>query len=843
MAAAPGAQGLQGQETTVEAEHVRHRELRDWLSQRRLYPLLVQMLEQEMVSGNDPEQRSEMAGQLAELYAWQLNTGQAEFAKVSTRLDELVDEFPDAIPLPTQTSVVFGRYRRAKDAFESWIWNRQDLGLRTDAQARFSGVIEDTEQMIDRWRLDGVPREESSQETASSQRQLNAAISQLVYLAGWSRYYRSLTMSDLEVRRELLLLAEADFLQLLAIADRDQFIKLAPQWFPLNSEWTCRLVLGMGMVSQSLEHLEQAEFAFDMLTETRVPLSIRNNQRVWRFHSMLFPGQLEACRRLVDQWQQAGDAVAGDIGSWSTVAMAGLTWPDQQAEQAQSLTLAGLTGLARANEFQVIDDLILQYPVDIRGDTFFAQWLAGYASLKQAEAGVTKIETAIDLLADALNPRREKVNPVYRARCRYHYGFALYVARNYDRAADQFRQAVAVLQQLDPVLAEHADWMQCQAQYQLASSDASWRPALQFQLQEYLKRWPDSLHAPQAVFMQIMQNLDEQSTDAAIATLLSLPSDDPNYERAQYEICRMLHRSWSNATDAAGREELASRLLEAANQYMNIVALPREYQVQTRFTTTCLLAADVLLNGNATDVERAGHWLARCQELPAEVLDQPVTGAEYRFLLLNLATTRDDPDGQLEAAVWLLDHSPRPAHRRAALIAQARLLDAELQTGTDPPAGNTQLIDRVIDVYQRLVDEYESEGISMQDAPALAGARLRLAELSALAKRHNEALQQYRQLYAAFPKELAYLLGLARSEMSLGNFERATGFWRTISNGLPAGHETWLESKYNLMLCLSRENPREAWQVWQQTRLLVPELPEPWRTRWQELETELRQRL
>ncbi|MGI9516921.1 MAG: hypothetical protein ACR2NP_07755, partial [Pirellulaceae bacterium] len=211
---------------------LRQGELKEWLDQRRLYPLLKQVLEDELASGRDRDQRRQTAGQLAQLYAWQLNTGGQPVGDVNRRLDELLDEFPNAIPLQTQTGIAFGRYRSAKEAFETWIWDRGNDELRNIAAIRFADVIRSTEEMTERWRELVASGEQVQQQ------QLDAALSQVTYLAAWSRYYESQTLNDTTQQRRLLLSAEADFLELLTIADRGEFIKLTPQWFPLTSEWS-----------------------------------------------------------------------------------------------------------------------------------------------------------------------------------------------------------------------------------------------------------------------------------------------------------------------------------------------------------------------------------------------------------------------------------------------------------------------------------------------------------------------------------------------------------------------------------------------------------------------------
>lgn len=814
--------------------------LKAYLKTHQLYQLYAELLEEDLATSTDPLTRAATAAELSGLYAWELNTRPARFEQLGTRLDELARDFPDAIPLATQINIASGRYRRAKDVFETWIWDRENIPLRRQVDSRFVNVIQrasDSLEQLER-RLSELPQE------PESRRELESAASRFRYLAAWARYYRAIATDEGESRIALLQAAERDFLFLLEIADSTVLTSMSPQWWPLNSEWTCRLLLGLGMTNQALGQIEPATFCFNLLTESRVPLSIREHQRVWRFHSYVFPGQLQPANRMVVTWESSRQA-EDDVAFWSAVTIAGIN--ARHSGPSSNLIRAGFTGLARGNEFQLIDEIHLEYAnVTVSGDSFFARWMNGYAILKNSVEEKNESSNSPQLadLAQAISELKaalataSMVDPVYRARCRYHFGFAHYSARQFVQAAEQFRRSSTVLRSLDPVLAEHAAWMQCQSLHRVASLDTGARQSLVFALTEFLRQYPESPNASQAAFMQVMNQLDQQSGEQAINTLMAIEPGDANYPKALFEICRLRHQIWSSTTEATTRDDMAIQTVDSAQRFIDEIGRdPADPGSSARFMRICLLAADVLVQ--QANLDQAGQWLDKCEPLPTEIRNDREVGPDYHFLLMKVASLQGHRDSERQASDWLLLNTTEKLHLRAALISRARILDQELAETAQSEHPDSRQYEQVIDAYQRLIEEYTSEDDYWADAPVVRSALLRLAELQTTAGDPAEARKCYLALYQVAPTELVYLLGLARVEMQLARYTDAADRWRRIAAGLSAGHESWMEARYNLAVCLKDSQPENAKSVLEQARLLVPEMPTFWATRFDELETRL----
>ncbi len=808
--------------------------LATYLQKHKLYGLYADMLEIELSGAQSQNQQSNIASELAQLYAWEMNSRPENFNALSQRLDTLVEKFPNAIPVATQTYVAFGRYRKAKAWFESWVWERNNAELNNKVTVEFGDVIQRA--------TDAVAKTQRRLATLALESQerndLEAAQAQFQYVAAWSRYYQSIACGDSDQQQELLKTAESDFLELLEISDPQSLLDLSPQWWALDSEWTCRLLLGLGMVSQGMTKDRQANFCFTLLKDPKVPSDIRLNQRVWQFHSYIFPAQLTAANTMVNQWEWNAQA-ATDIPFWSSVAIAGISW-SPSTPATTNMTRVGLKGLAKANEFQILDEIHAEFPgVNVLGDDFFALWMDGYASLKQAQSAnnppgaegkAARLDGALTSLRLALETESQ-TDPALRARCGYQYGFALYLAEQYEIAAAQFLEAATLLKPFDARLASHSNWMRCQALERLAAVDTRWSEALLFALNEFQVQHPESEQVSQAAFLQITHRLSQNPSEATLEALRSIPRDDPNYQRALFEICRANHMLWNTEDSPTRKIEWAKDTLEAAEFYLSETNSPAQNpNLATQYVRICLLGADVLLQ---QDVKQSQAWLQRCAGWLPNVSGDLELESDYHFLEMNAAAIQSRKQDEGSAAEWLINNTKNRGHRRGALIARARLLDQDREAAVENAASPAK--SELIKAYQQLLDFEAPNNSQLKEDAVMRTALFRLAQLQLETGRFPQAAKAFARLHQIRPTQLPYLEGLATAEMGMGDRKNAAAHWRVIIAAFSPGSEIWLKAKYNLILCLQETQPSTAQALYQQVRVLVPELPLTWKARFDRL--------
>jgi len=824
--------GLPG---TLQAQSDREALVR-YLNRHQLYDLYADLLESDLLLSTLADDKSDAAKQLAAIYAERLSTHPVDYEAYNEKLNELLTQYSGDIPYSVQATIAFGRFRNAKGWFEEWIWKRNNRDLREQVLNQFDGVIMRSKAAISE--IESNPSIPVSSALEGNQEE--AAAAQFQYLIAWSQYYKSMAINDLVDKQQILVNAKRNFESLLGVEKSQSLTEFPTQWWALDSEWTCRLLLGLGMVCQALQEPEKAEYCFSLLNQGKVPPEIRTHQRVWKFHSFVFPSQLTSANQMVKTWENNMTARA-DLAFWSSVAITGASTTPTTPTSA-NLIRAGLTGLARANEFQIIDEIHARFPeIEIPSSGFFDSWMDGYAALVRAQNGTqnsieqnTKaIAKAIDRLGNALKLEPD-VSPALRARCRYHYAFAHYLSQDYETAAAEFLEASTILLPFDGTMASHANWMRCQSLERLSATNPAWSNPFQTALAFFQANFPNAPQKSKAAFLQLTHRLNQEPSKEILQALRSIESQDPNYERALFEICRTEYRFWESTEDPADKSQHANAVLLAADDFLRATApskTPSDFAPQS--ARVCLLCADVLM---PKDLEAANEWLEKTERwLPSVAFDKNIQ-SDYHFLRLTSSAKRSEWGSERASTIWLLENTENLIHRRSALISNARQLDRSLKQSMESNDANTaEKRNLAIQAYQALLTFVGTDTPQLQQEPAARTAMFRLACLQQDAGQWESAHAAFQDLHQIFPEQLPYLEGLAEVEMKRRNLSEAAAHWRTIISAFPTGTENWLKGKYKLILCLLPTHPEKAKRVFEQVQLLVPELPKKWKSQYQAL--------
>ncbi len=847
--------------------------LKTYLRSHQLHKLLIELLEQELIDSTAELQKQAIATELIQYHLAELNQSKHP-EKTLDRLEKLFEQFPAVATFENRILIAFVKYRRANELFDDWIENRDQIGLRQAVSLRLELVIRSAEQLYAETReryaeLSNSNLDSDDAEATRKLKTLETVISQCLYLNAWSNYLLAISLGPGPQQDSALSQSQKGFRMLLQIPDEKDVNELSPQWFDLSSPWSCRCLLGLAMVNQAMRSARQANHCFVLLGEANVPESIRRQKDVWQFRASYYPGQVyEIADRVANLFAQT-EIPTGEY--WLTVAKAGLSWPDQQSDAAIRLTNFGLMGLAKSNEFAMIDTLIESYQIKLSSKSFFSKWVSGYISLKKSNGRRNStLRHAINQLAVALRPAAdtddsaienasqnkstdenpqersekqstEKIAPIYRARCRYHYAYALFVDRQFQLADDQLRQVTAVFRYLDGGEAENALWLHCRVVDQLAKSDPIWRKPLKRVLGEFQRDYPNSAKAHKAVFMGLMSDLESEPIEQSISILQRIGTSDPNYERALFEICRLKHLQWIQSIgQSSNAPSLGEHVLSSAEDYVRHVPIGRTAHQNeiVRFVKTCLYAADVCLRSAPPAIQLGEEWLNRCQELVVFVAADNNVKSEFHYLSLSLATKSSNDSGVAEHSNWLISNSTMQLHRRAALIAQVQLMEQEMAA-----AGEVQKPDKargLITVLQLLVDDYDANQVNLDDNANARVAVWNLGRYQKMLGDFEAAKSSLRRLVDVRPLELSYNLELARVHMDLKQYDQAVLLWRTIIAGSRHGEETWIEAKYNLIVCLLQSDPKRAEQVLVQTLRLAPQMPLPWQEKFAQIQSILK---
>ncbi len=847
--------------------------LESYLRRNQLHGLLLALYQDELLRQEDSQERARLANRLSQLYGWSLNNRSDNFEEISSAWDGLARDFPDSIDSRAYVQVAFGHYRRARDEFGKWLREGGDASRRAAVHQQFSELVTRAGRLIEKENpaTGTAPDNEDSQSGTERQElvlgvdessidpdqenmpQVKTPLSNVAvqarYVLAWSLYYRAMTSSEPARRTEDLNNAVKLFQELLQIPEGTGLTELRPQWFSLDSDWNCRLLTGLGMASQALGQTGESALCFALLGEPRVPATIRHFRDVYQFQSMAFAGQLSEANEFLQTIATTGDRNVDHSDLWKAAAITGYgAWVHQDLDAAyQSIALTGMRNLVLKNEWSTIDSLLDGSSRELFGEDFFANWLEGYRSLRLAQAGhpnqiamaVVRLRTAVEQTSQLVKFSSSEKQFELRARCRYHLGLALYFDQQLPASVEQFRQAVAVLNHSDRQVAEHGLWMQCQALERIAGDDAGSQVALAASLKEFLQRYPHSPRVGDVLFLQTVQQVRNQQPAEAIRSLDSIPPDDAYYIRGRLELCRMAHQEWSQRDRAdvrldESRTDWGQTVIDSASDVIRLSKESPQMVSAAQQVRICLLAADVLLHAASPDREGTEQWLSRAVQLvPPDGMGKELQ-ADWCYLDMEIGKVSSDEARQRAAADWLVKNSVHPEHRRAAWLALAELSEVRFDRERDA-LSNHAAHERLLEVIGLYANAVAVEPQSADMPQASIEALARIAPLQQRSGQTQASYESYQRLVQFDSENLIWLAGLAQTATDLEKWSTAAELWRRIAAAVPAGNNTWLESKYGVVRCLVELDRESALQVLQQTRLLVPEMPEPWASKFSQL--------
>lgn len=332
--------------------------------------------------------------------------------------------------------------------------------------------------------------------------------------------------------------------------------------------------------------------------------------------------------------------------------------------------------------------------------------------------------------------------------------------------------------------------------------------------------------------------LDAGETAKARRALERVAPGSPIYPHAQYGLALAAHRE----LEAAPEKQQAPLLARATAAMLRCLeALPSKATEEDRAIALAaarlgLALTQRLLASGGKAPQSAGQLLDRLA--PLQALD-PTLDAEHRGLRIEaLVATgqtaealrrieRELTRGKLDPPVaQALTRITDPLERE-----QERLAKAGKATEAQPLAGQ---LARIYDALRRETGPDRQRHLALRRRHASALAR---------AGSHREAVRQYEWLRSRVPRESSgdVLRGLGTSYEALRNYDAAVDAWRTLSKGLEARSEPWLEARCRLIRCQLKAGRRDhARRLLDYLRLQCPDLDAgPWGAKLKELDAAL----
>ncbi len=385
----------------------------------------------------------------------------------------------------------------------------------------------------------------------------------------------------------------------------------------------------------------------------------------------------------------------------------------------------------------------------------------------------------------------------------------------------------------DRDLAAESQWFAAQSLIEVSRLDARKSELAYAAVDSLVRRFPDSKFSTLAEFERLRMDLSVLPGEEAIRRLERIRIEDNKYALALDEIVRTRFRLWLDAFTSArsDREQRLAELVDAEALARRFSGITGENKLKLS-----LLVTDAFLKYDPIDQSKVRQMLTIAGTQAEQVSKNSAVYAEYQYywLLFN-EKIRNEVLATVQAR-WLIENAKNTRFEKPALIYVGRILESRLDQAAAPEKG---LIEETRNVYQRLVEVLGASEASVKQSRNAQVAMSKLAELQAMVGNDTEAGRLYRLLLDCFPDHRQYIYGLAKTKMRLGQMESAVPLWQRLASDDEAGTDRWYESKYELIRALMETDTESAAQVHRQTILLSPEMPEKWRTKFQELESRL----
>ena len=806
-------------------------QLQSYLERLGLDDLNIVVLREQLKQQPDRSERFAIATRLADYYTKQIQENQNnEKLQLAARkqIHDLQREYPGLNHPRFSVAVLSVEFSQAQTRFFTWVTSRQTEKEEQDKLAKQFGAIDRQWQSIVKATRSQLDKENKAQkvlgnsEPKTASDELIAIMSQLEFIGGWQKYYQSILSKT--NRPQHLAESRKNFLSLIGVSSIKELAKLKPEEVELEISWVSRSILGLAMASSG-ESTNHSATLFRFLTDPRVPLSIRSEIDWWEFQSAALARQWKKATEILRQKLESGE-VRENARLWlSGIQCFKLAEDD---DKVRDLIRYSLQGLVRENQFQTAQKFCEDNPDWIDDSKFVFQWLKAQQEYELGEKNSKRSHFANckKWMESAIRSREPTINKLDLARCRYLLAWAEFRLGKFTRSAKLFRQASLGLRLHDPETAAKALWIRVIAIRNQDSSESSSRKIVTA-LNEIRRLFPGSAYDEKAAFELSKLRAAGSSILETIAKLQKIPSDNSAYAQAQSEIARLYFKA---VKEGKGTPEQRTQRMKDFQSAVRKILNDSEVDASAKAKSAALMI-ESLLGEETPKTDEAQQWLKLAKAAVGEVAKR---NSDLRFQEYRIAKQTGDSKNMVAQAKWLSssDNSNR-SYKVAGLIYLAKHLDQQIANAKNED--RSTLIADAESTYQKLSDLLGQNREALKTKANARAALSRLSDLQALNGKTSEAIENYEKLRQALPNYQRYILRLAQLKSKAGKPDSAIELWRKLATGSKAGSNAWYEAKYNIAKILSKEDQKTAQSILSQTRRLSPEMPEEWKTKFDDL--------
>lgn len=808
--------------------------LQRYLTAKGLFRLQVRSVEIDLANELDVERRKQLASKLANDYqAFFLSQHEGAEQDFVRRAKQLMRDYPETSSPELRLAIQHSTYLGVERDFQNWWQAGSEPLQRANLSDSFFEIRSELQQLQrqNQAELEQVRAGSSFEEAEVVARltqsaEIEARILHAKYLQGWTNYFLGVIAGD----QQKLVDAENHFRSFLQLDEAKSIQEFDKSWFDFSTIWNSRALVGLALVFQAQKKPASSAHCFKVIDQAKQDSEIIG--RVWRYRGIVYAKQWNEAAKFV---KENSDVAEDDGRFWQLVLDSSKSIRRESSQSADEITRQALERMAGRFEAASIAKYIEDSGFKFENDSFTDLWLQGYLELYKADSANTSFDGARTKLKKAME-KSVTAKPTNVLHCKFLLASINFHQKQFESAKLGFDDVVRSAGKLNSSLRAEARWMKIRSLIELSRFNSRYVGEA-FEVMKKLSADPaGAKYKSRVEFEELRLAAKLMPPEEAVRQFAKVSPQHSLYMDARFEMLFNQFRAWQQNRNSEGDvgQRAFAKLVEMQKEFCSLSpppSIPRQAQAMF-YTVEAGLGSDL----EKTPLEQTMEELSRKVDQTNNVAFR----SRLNFYWFAVAKKFEDTSKASTFARLLVDSS-NVKHKKAGLVHLAKQFDFVFDSKrlpTEEHATKDQL-SQAADIYQKLSELLGSSEQSLAENKNATLTASRLVDLLLWQEQVSEAVVISRRLSNVFPENQRFVAQYARALSKHGKLIAALPSWRKISRATQPGQELWFEAKFWVVKCLATDDPSSANSILRQTINLSGELPEPWKSKFAELQQSL----